>query len=413
MKKKILIIPSWYPSSHDRINGSFFHEQAALLSSQYDIRVLSIIDLGRPSFYSLLKRSLKPLSEWADYLLGNKRRVLYASNDSLNHPHLIQYTVRLLSLSEPHRYFRLRNLYLSVASQIFDHSWKPDLIHAHSAYVAGLVASILSRKYDIPYALTEHVPFSIANYPQSLRHNIVSAFANADAVLSISRDKVRQLGMSGILVDTHLVYNYVDESSFDMVCKDYQPLTPLSLVTIGSASPFKDHQTLIRALQILLHKRIPFHMTLIGLGVGGHLYEQTLSLIKVCRLSSHVTIIDQLDRSSLPRYLSSHTVFVMTSIAEGLPVSVLEALCCGLFVVSTRHGGTEDILDAKSGVLVDVRDHQGIAQTLEDIYTGRIKFNPFTIREKIVSICGRQAFANRLSSYYNLCIERSLNSERR
>lgn len=81
-------------------------------------------------------------------------------------------------------------------------------------------------------------------------------------------------------------------------------------------------------------------------------------------------------------------------------MSVLEALASGLFVVATRHGGTEDILTQETGALVEVKNYNKIADRLEDIYEGRIQFDPSVIRDHVVSVCGRSAFKKRLIGYY-------------
>ena len=73
--------------------------------------------------------------------------------------------------------------------------------------------------------------------------------------------------------------------------------------------------------------------------------------------------------------------FVLTSIQEGLPVSVLEAMACGLPIFSTRCGGVEDIVDENCGRLFPLRDFRSIAEALKELMEGRISFDGERIRE--------------------------------
>ena len=80
-------------------------------------------------------------------------------------------------------------------------------------------------------------------------------------------------------------------------------------------------------------------------------------------------------------------------------------MATGLFVVSTRHGGTEDITTKQTGSLTEIKNYLKIYQILEEIYHGKIILNPKKIREHIISICGNEAFKTRLTGYYNKILE--------
>jgi glycosyltransferase involved in cell wall biosynthesis len=61
----------------------------------------------------------------------------------------------------------------------------------------------------------------------------------------------------------------------------------------------------------------------------------------------------------------SPEVFVLSSLSEGFPVTILEAMACGLPVVATRVGGIPDIIeDGANGYLVDTKNQEQIAEVL-------------------------------------------------
>jgi len=406
IQKKILVIPSWYPTENDKINGSFFREQSKLMTDNFDVRVLHLKFEERPALRGGGKALFLAFIYFSKLPFSKMRQINLPSDEVFLHPPLTLYSLAVFGVTKRRRFTGRMNAYLNAVNRLIEEGWVPDLVHAHSVNLAGLAAQKIKEKYNIPYVITEHIPFSLDGYPEYLRHVVRKAFENADIVLSLGYDKVRQLGMSGIDVDPNIVYNFVDEELFNVLCDKYKPGNELSIISVGAASFYKDHRTLLRAILHLRNKNIPFKLTLIGLKVWGddNLYNSIIEFIYDNNLQNQVEIIDKVDRDAVAIYLSKNNIFILTSIAEGFPVSVLEAMASGLFIVGTRHGGTEDIINSEVGVLVPIKDYIKISDILEDIYNGKIIFEPQKIRDYIVSICGKKPFLERITSYYNKAI---------
>lgn len=400
MSARLLIIPSWYPRPNDKINGSFFQEQARLVSDQFDVKVLFFRFFGRPSIRSFTTSPLKTARAWLGFIFQRRSRTKLPEDEVFTIPPLTEYSARVFGLTVRRRYNKRLDLYAQALDELIKNGWKPDLIHAHSVNLGGLAAHRIKEVYGIPYVITEHMPFALSNYPECMRDDIKKAFKSADRVLSLSYDKVRQLAMSDIDVEPNLIFNLVDETMFTKVTDTYVAGEPLRLISIGAASHYKDHRTLLRAMVLLKARGVPFALTLIGLKAWGGLYDETVEFVRSHDLANEVAIIDRIERAEVPDYLAAHHVFVMTSIQEGFPVSVLEALATGLYVVATRHGGTEDILTAEMGSLVEIKNFEKVADRLQEIYLGKIAFDPTVIRRSVVAVCGRDAFKQRLIGYY-------------
>lgn len=405
---KILIIPSWYPRPDNKILGSFFQEQARLISDHYDVKVLYFRFLGRPSVRSFTTSPIKTVRAWLRFMFQRRSRTKLPEDEVFTNPPLLEYSAKAFGLTACKRHEKRLDFYLQALDELIKTGWKPDLIHAHSVMLGGLAAHRIKKVYGIPYVITEHIPFALTNFPEYMRDDIKDAFSKANKVLSLGPDMVRQLGMSDINIETNIVYNLVDENVFQRLCQPYQPGMPLLLISIGAASHYKDHHTLLRAVKLLKARKIPFKLTLIGLKAWGSLYDETLSYIQEKGLSDDVVVVDIADRFSISKYLSSHQIYVMTSIFETFCVSMIEAMACGLTVVTTNHGGgAVELITKKVGEIVRVKDDNGIAEILEQIYEGRLRFDPRSIREHVISICGRQAFKERLTSFYDQSMHRS------
>lgn len=136
-----------------------------------------------------------------------------------------------------------------------------------------------------------------------------------------------------------------------------------SNLLIGMVSCFKSQkspQDFIR-LGFLVNKVIPkTKFLLVGDGV---LRKKVERLISKFNLEQQVILIGW--REDVPRILSAIDIFVLTSLWEGLPISVLEAMAASLPVIATDTGGiAEVILDGKTGFLVPPRDINRMAERL-------------------------------------------------
>ena len=61
------------------------------------------------------------------------------------------------------------------------------------------------------------------------------------------------------------------------------------------------------------------------------------------RLKSNIIVVDKVPRTELPKYYNAADIFLLPSYSEGCPLSLLEALCCNLYSISTDVGGIPNI----------------------------------------------------------------------
>jgi glycosyltransferase involved in cell wall biosynthesis len=97
-------------------------------------------------------------------------------------------------------------------------------------------------------------------------------------------------------------------------------------------------------------------------------------------------------RSDIPALLAACDVFVLPSLVEGLPISVLEAMAAARPVVATRIGGTDEVVtDGKTGLLVPAGDPESLAAAIES-------FLADPERGRLAGMAGRDQLLARFTS---------------
>lgn len=85
-------------------------------------------------------------------------------------------------------------------------------------------------------------------------------------------------------------------------------------------------------------------------------------------LTRHVEIVGVLQKAEVPHFLSKSDIFLNTTNADNTPVSVVEAMACGMRIVSTNAGGLPDLLtEAEDSLMVAPGDSAGLAGAIAKI----------------------------------------------
>jgi glycosyltransferase involved in cell wall biosynthesis len=140
----------------------------------------------------------------------------------------------------------------------------------------------------------------------------------------------------------------------------------LRLVTVGRLHWKKGHEYALVALRRLLDRGVPAELTLIG---DGPEHGRLAYTVRDLGLADRAILRGPLDRDGVRRQLLRSDLFLLTSLTEGLSNAALEAMACGLPVVSTAAGGMgEAITDGEEGLLVALRDPEAIAAACETLW---------------------------------------------
>lgn len=397
---RILVIPSWYPTRANPLVGSYYQEQVVLLEKRHDMRVL--YGITHPVGYrSVLKLRWFPRRGCA--------RVLPLKEGTIPGPPLataFKFVHR--STNEASSFEAATDGYRQMFGRLVAEGWKPDLVHAHCVDVAGIIVAKLATEFRIPWVLTEHQTFVLANYSEHRRCLMMEALRAATTVVAVSHHQMRCIAMHGIDRPMTVLGNLIDEQIFRLA-ESRRESARFRILSVTYPSLYKDCETFFRAVALLLNRgHTDIEVVVIGnnsahnLSAANTEHFQDLAVkhgVKgVCQFIAHA------DRKDMPEQYAQCDVFVSTSIAETFGIAVREAMAVGRPVVCTASGGVEDDLSPVNGVKVNIRDAEGVADALIAIKTGRLHFDPAKVRESVVSKYGREAFLNQMSSVYENAI---------
>jgi glycosyltransferase involved in cell wall biosynthesis len=205
-----------------------------------------------------------------------------------------------------------------------------------------------------------------------------SLYPLSDAVIAVSQGVADDLVriVPGVQDKVTIVYNPVDLASIESQSYE-EPDHPWFdggnhqvILGVGGLKKVKDFPTLLRAFARIREARrssaepLSRQLRLVILGDGTE--RQSLeALVSELRLTGDVSLPGFVRNPYA--YMRRSSVFVLSSVTEGFPVVLLEALACGCPIVSTDcHSGPIEILEnGRWGVLVPVGDAEGLAEAID------------------------------------------------
>lgn len=120
-----------------------------------------------------------------------------------------------------------------------------------------------------------------------------------------------------------------------------------------------------------LSQKLPVIMLRMGGGDSGDgSLSETRMLAKHLGVSGKVEYSGKIQKSDIPTWLQMGDIFINTTMVDNTPVSILEAMACGLCVVSTNVGGIPYMLEnEKDALLVPPNDPETMAQAIEKLFS--------------------------------------------
>lgn len=341
----VLWLPSWYPSEVDPYNGDFTQRQAKSVALFKKVIVIFLIQ---------------------DENLKQRKMEIEKSVEG----NLIEYRVYYPVKNNSPKILRVANYFwlLTVLFiQIKKQYGLPRLVHINVIGKSALLALILKKIRNIPYFITENWtgyysadPGGLHSKGSLMQKFYKTIFKNSSLFIPVSNDlgkRVQQL-YPGIYYQ--VVPNVVDTSIFGNIIPN-ENKSIKRIVHVSTLGYQKNIKGIIAVIKELAKQRNDFELMLVGPNSpalkkqieGDHI------LAKKVKLTGNVSY------EEVGNYMKVSDFLVMFSRYENLPCVILEGLCCGLPVISTRVGGIPEIINESNGIIIESEDETALLNALE------------------------------------------------
>jgi len=260
---------------------------------------------------------------------------------------------------DPRPYFRL---------EAFLRRERIDLVHAHLP-VPGILARLAKRRGAVRRVVyTEH---SLPSRHQVVTRTLnLATYALNDAVIAVSEAVAGEIRTRVTAGEPPLttIPNAIDVDGFEHQAPVQHALwrtfgfpdEARVVIHVGNLRPVKGHQYLLAAARRVVEVDPRVRFLLVGVGpLAAQLQEQARRL----GLNGHVVFTGF--RPDAPALIGAADLFVLASLHEGIPISLLEAMASGRAAVLTGVGGIPEVaVEGETAVFVEPKDVEGLASAI-------------------------------------------------
>jgi glycosyltransferase involved in cell wall biosynthesis len=247
---------------------------------------------------------------------------------------------------------------------------KIDHIHSYSTTSVAVMAFILSSNLKVPWSYTLHSS-SILN--SHFKRSILFQSGSASKCRTISEISANDLSnfigpfLSKKIAMVHLGVEIKGFKKEKTIIND-----PLIIATPGELKLHKGHIYAIEAAKKLIDIGVTnFKWGFYG---SGPLLNELQKKVKELNLINHCYFPGHLDHQELLNKYENNKVDIVVSssisisdVFEGIPVSLMEAMSYEIPVIATDCGGTKELVDGQSGVLVNQKDPEALTNAILEL----------------------------------------------
>ena len=379
-KPYILWLASWYPSKTMPYNGDFIQRHAYAASMYLNILVVHTIHDPHATDEIIYEVREQPnLKEIIIYFRDN--------GDTSTLWGKLRYNLRFFQA--------IRNF----ISLLFLNRSLPRLVHVHVPMKMGKVALWIKDKWKIPFLVSEHSASYIPTAPDYFfkrsrlyQKNVQKIFAEAFRVTNVSDTISKILQKLFSIRQISIIRNVVDEKLFF-----YSPKIEgnFRFIHVSTMNHQKNFDGLMNAFEKLYSVNQDVELLLAG----------PMPLTARARLdkspSKHaVMCTGEVHYAEIARFMQEANCFVLFSRYENFPCVIIEALCCGLPVISSDAGGSAEAINDVNGIVVPTENEEALLAAMKKMISEYANYNRPSIAEDAALKYSYQTIGRKFEQLY-------------
>jgi len=355
---RVLVLSSVFPNPRQPNLGVFIRERMRRVASHCEVRVVAPIPWF--PFDGPVRGSL-----W-----GRVPAVEQQDGLTVYHPRFLSVPGYLKWLDGA-----LYAASLAPFLRSLERSFPFDVIDGHFAYPDGLAAVLLGRRFQRPAVVTLRGSIvRLATYRLHLPQ-IRFTLRAAARVLAVSESLKRVgVGLGLPASRVRVIPNGVDTARFRPIDRGEArrrlglPADRTVLLSVGGLNEGKGHHRVISALPRVLAHRPDLLYVIVGGDRPADSFRAPIeAMTERHRLHDNVLVAGERSHDEIPLWLAAADLFCLASRSEGRANVLLEALACGVPVVTTDVGGNGEILTRPAlGILVPPQDDDALGRAIVD-----------------------------------------------
>ena len=383
----ILIVPSWHPTEENPGNGVFFLNQAAALKQAgHQVTFLC-------PHYTSPRELFTPQRAWIEeYEQFGVHMVVYARPS---------WGANRLGLMCERTAGMMRDA-LRYASQKYGPF---DLIHAHSFMGAGYSVCRNRNVLNVPVVVTEHLSLIGQNRLTKRQiRDLQTTVESCDSFLAVSGNLKKDIEeRTGITGKIQVVPNMV--SDVFQYTPETGKLDSFTFISAGSLIPDKGHGATIQAFCDAFPPEAGVQLLICGEGAQRGNLE---ALIAERHRTHQIQLLGQKSQQELSMIMARSHVFVLASQHETFGVVYIEAMACGLPVIGTKNGGSDEVLSAYGATALEVGSQKQLSEAMTATHREYEGFDCERISREIRKMYSQEAVVRQLEAVYCKAIKTQL-----
>lgn len=272
---------------------------------------------------------------------------------------------------------------------------KPDLVHVHVPFKAGILGLWIKRNYKIPYLVTEHwgiynnlIEDNYTSRGIAFKRYTKKIFRQASQFISVSNYLAKGVNSLVGRKNYKVIYNTVNTDLFFYEGKE---TSFFRFIHVSNMVPLKNAEGILRSFKKFIQQNGNAELIMVGdrdskIGNYAKSLDFPIGALKFLGEISYAEVATEMQKADC---------LLLFSNIENSPCVIGEALCCGLPVIVTNVGGIPELVNQSNAMMIEPKDEEYLTKAMHTMMKGIESYNRKKIAENAIgkfsySVIGKQ-----------------------